>query len=470
MKKLINSSWLQIFIIVMGFVSLLFLLTIPRIHLKGKDTLILDVYGTYKEPGYSASFLFHDLTENIEVTSNVDMNTIGTYEVQYRLNYGIYHVKEKRVVSVVDKKKPEIILKGSNPVSVCPSKTYDEEGYEVIDNYDLDITSKVIIESDSEKITYTVSDSSNNTASIQRKIVYEDIEAPVITLAGGSDMTLSLGESYVDPGYMAIDNCDLDITSNVNVIGNVDTNHVGNYTLTYESVDTSGNKATAIRNVNVVKNTNGISGVGKVIYLTFDDGPSRSITPSVLQILREENVKATFFVINHDDSLNYLIKQASDEGHTVALHSYTHDYGYIYSSIENYFNDLSSIENKVESITGKKSKIIRFPGGSSNTVSRKYQVGIMSTLSNEVLNRGYIYFDWNVSSGDAGGARTKDDVYFNVVNNLYYQNNIVLLHDFENNYKTLNALRDIIRYGKNNGYTFKAITEETVPSRHKVNN
>ena len=165
----------------MGFVSLLFLLTIPRIHLKGKDTLILDVYGTYKEPGYSASFLFHDLTENIEVTSNVDMNTIGTYEVQYRLNYGIYHVKEKRVVSVVDKKKPEIILKGSNPVSVCPSKTYDEEGYEVIDNYDLDITSKVIIESDSEKITYTVSDSSNNTASIQRKIVYEDIEAPVIT-------------------------------------------------------------------------------------------------------------------------------------------------------------------------------------------------------------------------------------------------------------------------------------------------
>ena len=470
MKEMANNLYLQIFIIILGCFSLIFLLTIPSIHLKGDSTLTLDVYATYEEPGYFASFLFRDLTKNVEVNSNLDMNTIGSYEVEYHLNYGIYHVKTKRIISVVDKKKPELVLKGSNQVSVCPSKSYDEEGYEATDNYDLDITSKVNIESTSNEITYTVSDSSGNTTSIQRKVVYEDIEKPQITLTGGTDITISLGEAYMEPGYKAIDNCDLDITSNVIVTGTVDINHIGTYTLTYEVSDSSGNKTTITRNVSVSKNKNNINGAGKVIYLTFDDGPSSSITPSVLQILREENVKATFFVINHDDSLNYLIKQASDDGHTIALHSNTHNYEYIYSSVDNYFNDLSSIENKVESITGKKSRIIRFPGGSSNTVSRRYSLGIMSTLSKEVLNRGYIYFDWNISSGDAGGARTKEDVYFNVVNNLYYQNNIVLLHDFENNYKTLNALRDIIRYGKENGYEFKAITNDTPPSRHRVNN
>ena len=95
----------------------------------------------------------------------------------------------------------------------------------------------------------------------------------------------------------------------------------------------------------------------------------------------------------------------------------------------------------------------------------------MSTLSNEVLSRGYHYFDWNVDCGDAGGARTSDTVYKNVVNNLSHnKTNVVLMHDFNNNYITVNALRNIIDYGLNNGYTFASIDMETPMVTHRILN
>ena len=206
-----------------------------------------------------------------------------------------------------------------------------------------------------------------------------------------------------------------------------------------------------------------------MIYLTFDDGPSSSITPELLDILKEENVKATFFVLNHGSNLDYLIKREYDEGHTVALHGSSHNYKQIYSSTDAFFNDLSIIQNKVESITGEKPMIIRFPGGSSNTVSR-FNPGIMSILTKEVNMKGYHYFDWNVGSGDAGEAHTPDEVYNNVIKNLGNKNNVVLMHDYAGNYKTLNAIKRIIRYGKNNGYTFERITMNTPEIHHRVAN
>ena len=116
------------------------------------------------------------------------------------------------------------------------------------------------------------------------------------------------------------------------------------------------------------------------------------------------------------------------------------------------------------------SKIIRFPGGSSNTVSRKYSSGIMSYLTSEVLKRGYRYYDWNVSSGDAaGGSPTASMIYDNVVSNLSKNRvNMVLMHDIKT--YTRDALRDIIRYGKENGYVFDKITQNTEMITQRVNN
>lgn len=451
-------------------ISLSILILMPSISLKGKNIIELKVGQRYKEPGYRATYLFQNKDKEVSVTGHVDENKLGSYKIKYDLKFGLFKTTEFRIVNVVDKEKPNIVLKGNS--NACPGKEYIEEGYEAIDNYDGNISGNVTVQNKKEEILYTVKDSSRNVTNVTRKIQFHDIEAPKITLNGDEQVVINIGNSYEEQGATVFDNCDGDITNKLTINGEVNTSQVGQYTITYSVMDSANNTSTMTRIVNVVSpyNYDSVNGVGKVIYLTFDDGPSSTVTPQLLQILREENVKATFFVINHDDSLNYLIKQEYEDGHTVALHSYTHEYSYVYSSVDNYFNDLISIQNKVSNIIGTKPNIIRFPGGSSNTVSRRYSPGIMSILTTKVLNEGFVYFDWNVSSEDAGGARTASQVYNNVVNNLVYKNNVVLLHDFESNYKTLNAIRDIIHYGKSHGYIFRAITQDTYPSRHHVNN
>ena len=207
-----------------------------------------------------------------------------------------------------------------------------------------------------------------------------------------------------------------------------------------------------------------------VIYLTFDDGPSLSITPKILDILKKKNVKATFFILNYDGKKEEIVKREVNEGHTVAIHGYSHDYKEIYQSEEIYMQNIKKLQDKIKASTGYNATITRFPGGSSNTVSR-YNPGIMTRLTKKVVDSGYKYFDWNVTSGDAGEARNSTDVYNNVVKNLSKsKSNVVLMHDFNGNTKTLNALESIIDYGIQNGYTFSKITESTKMVTHSVNN
>jgi len=447
----------------------------PTLELNGKENVVIELNSEYIEKGASTHNLFGKTSNKIMISGQVDNKKVGKYKIKYKISNNIFSSEEERIVEVKDTINPEITLEGGVEITVCPNHEYKELGYSASDNYDGDITSKVIINNESNLIKYEVRDSSNNITTIERKIKYEDLEKPTITLNGKSTVYVVKGQAYNESGYSALDNCDGDLTSSVVVSGNVDTYKNGTYVLTYTVRDSNGNETSINRNVKVytkvepVKNISSGSGNG-IIYLTFDDGPSSSITPKVLDILKEEGIKATFFVINKSDSLNYLIKRAYDEGHTIALHSSTHNYAKIYSSVDAYFNDLYTISNKVKNITGIDSKIIRFPGGSSNTVSRNYYRGIMSILVNEVANRGYIYFDWNIGSGDAGGASNKTQVYNNVVKGLSHsKTNVVLMHDFENNYKTLNALRDIIHYGKNNGYSFSNITTSTPQVKHSVN-
>ena len=118
--------------------------------------------------------------------------------------------------------------------------------------------------------------------------------------------------------------------------------------------------------------------------------------------------------------------------------------------------------------TGSKVNCLRFPGGSSNTVSRKYNKGIMTTLTQEVTNRGYRYYDWNISSGDAGGTTKSSGVYNNVVKNLKGGVYNILFHDSKS--YTVNAIEDIIKYGLANGYTFLPITSSSPTFHHGVNN
>lgn len=462
--NLLNKKLILISLTIILLIIIVLLGIRPKIYLLGDEIVELPLNGEYKEEGATAYSLYTDISNRITIKDNINSKKIGTYKVIYKVKHFNKEYKKTRTVKVIDTIEPIIQLKGTVDLKLCPNQNYQEEGYLATDNYDGDLTSKVIKHFVDDGIVYRVEDSSGNIGRARRNIKFIDDESPAITIIGG-DMTVYLNEQFNDPGIEAIDNCDGNLNTKVKVDGKVDTTKEGTYKIKYSVIDANNNKAEVTRTIDVIAKPK----TDKTIYLTFDDGPSKTITPEILKVLKEENVKATFFVVNHSDDLNYLIKQEYSELHTVALHSYTHNYKYIYSSSDIYFNDLELIKNKVKNITGYDSNIIRFPGGSSNSVS-KFNPGIMTTIASETLNRGYIYFDWNVDSMDAGGAKDKNDVYNNVITHLNNKTNVVLMHDYENNYKTLEALRDIIKYGKENGYSFDRITTNTPQIKHRINN
>lgn len=208
---------------------------------------------------------------------------------------------------------------------------------------------------------------------------------------------------------------------------------------------------------------------GKTIYLTFDDGPSPR-TPEILKILNDNGVKATFFVIN-GGKYNHYMKDIVAGGHTIALHSYTHDYATIYASDEAYFNDLQKISDVVYNETGVRTNLIRFPGGGSNTVSKKYNLRIMTRLTQEVENRGYVYLDWNLSSGDANSNSVPANTIINNCRKVPKSNAvIVLMHDAAGKRTTVEALPEVIAYYKAAGCTFAAIDASTPPAHQRVQN
>ena len=302
-----------------------------------------------------------------------------------------------------------------------------------------------------------------------------DTTNPIIELEGSLEITVKPKTKYEEPGYKATDDQDGDITDKVEITREkVDD---GQYEIHYSVTDSAGNKSEIQTRKVVVekaqeeqKSTTSANKAG-VIYLTFDDGPSLDITPKVLDILKEEDIKATFFVLNYGESKEYLIKRIVNEGHTIGIHGYSHEYKEIYVSDEAYMNNITKLQEKIKNTTGITTIYTRFPGGSSNTISRKYSPGIMTRLTKRLLEEGYKYYDWNVSVEDAGSSKTKEEVYNRYVNELSKSRaNIVLMHDFGGNNKTLDALRDMIHYGKENGYTFENIDDDTPMIKHGVNN
>ena len=211
---------------------------------------------------------------------------------------------------------------------------------------------------------------------------------------------------------------------------------------------------------------NPVPSQGKTVYLTFDDGPSQ-YTPAVLDVLDKYGVKATFFVMN--GKYNKTMKDIVNRGHQIGLHTYSHNYKQIYSSDEAYLADLQKIHDVVYNETGVDATVIRFPGGGSNTVSKKYSKGIMTRMTKEVSTKGYVYFDWNCSNGDADGADTVQE-QLNYCSKFPKSAStiIVLMHDTKK--PTLEALPKIIEYYQSCGMTFDVLTPFVTPVHHKVLN
>lgn len=198
----------------------------------------------------------------------------------------------------------------------------------------------------------------------------------------------------------------------------------------------------------------------KVIYLTFDDGPSSNVTGEILDILKEQNIKASFFIIGYKiEGREALLKRMYNEGHSIGLHTYTHRCNIIYSNEDSFLNEMAEAEDKVKSILGFSPKIIRFPTGSKGHLT--------NSLMEKLHAKGYKIYDWNLSLSDGLNYKTPvNKLYNEATQKCVNPNKIFLLaHCDGTNKNTCTVLPKIIKYYKDNGYEFKTITENT-PEYH----
>lgn len=377
-----------------------------------------------------------------------------------------------------DTTAPTITLKGSNHMLVSFGAAFEDPGFTATDDKDGDITTAVISKGSvntsvygPQILTYTVTDSAGNVETIQRTVVVQEFNAPILTLSGNELIYVPIGSDYIDPGYSAVDDVDGNITDKVILSDTVDFDTPGIYTLTYTVTDSSGNSTTLNRTLKLFQpqsDEQAANPQGKIVYLTFDDGPG-SHTQKLLDLLDKFNVNVTFFVTGQNEDYFSMIGEAHRRGHTIGLHSFSHNLKEIYANETAYYKDLSKISSICETQTGQKSTIIRFPGGTSNTASKKYCVGIMTTLTQSLPAKGYQYCDWNVDSLDAGGATEASEVAANVIQDIQqFSHSYVLLHDTKS--YTVEAIEEILYWGLSNGYTFLPLTANSEMTHHRANN
>ena len=405
------------------------------------------------------------------VQGTVDRNTVGTYQLTIYASYKRAERMETFFITIKDDIAPTITLLTKEGSFTLPGAEYEEEGFTASDNYDGDITDRVVRTAEYDRVTYTVKDAAGNETKVVREITHTDPIAPVVTLVGDEVVTVERRSEYTEQGATALDNCDGDLTGQVVIEGEVDVLTSGDYTIVYSVTDAFGNVGSTSRVVHVVEPERPFGdeaeAKGKVIYLTFDDGPS-IYTKQLLDVLDRYDVKATFFVCKTGSV--QLIKEMYERGHAIGIHCTTHEYSKIYKSADAYIADFQNMQDIVYELTGTRPVLFRFPGGSSNTVSKKYCKGVVSEIAKRMTEMGYYYFDWNVLSGDSEATPiSTEQVYRNVINGVSGRNvSVVLQHDIKG--FSVAAVEDIIKWGLENGYTFMPLDETSYGAHQRIAN
>ena len=444
-----------------------------EISMLGEESVVLEYGAEYRDPGVvirSVGRLLPSPREDESYTAvnTVDTRKLGTQVLEYVITDWGEEKRFYREITVVDTEKPVIELlpfqEGQEPSWM---RGYIEPGYTASDNVDGDMTNMVELTQLFDRIIYRVTDSSGNEA-VAERLIPNGLDAPQIVLIEGPELTIPTAMSWEDPGFCVTDGQGRDLSAYVTVEGGVTPYHSGEYEISYTLTNLYGESVTAVRHVTVepVPQSDTVYPDRKTIYLTFDDGPSY-YTPELLDVLARYNVKATFFVTgNHPEYLD-CIGRAYREGHTIGVHSYTHNYWTIYASEEAFFEDFKKCQDMIYEQTGEYTTLFRFPGGSSNTVSN-FNPGIMSRLTQTMTEMGYYYFDWNVTSGDAGETTDTDEVYWNVRSGCTSNVSVVLQHDIKG--FSVAAVERIIIWGLNNGYQFLPLEESSYGAHHRINN
>lgn len=476
-QKKVRLSKRGKYTIVLGLLAIVLLAT-PFLYFKFRpiivfhhSTIELELEHSFEEPLNEIKKLRKGELEDVVVdTSQIDYTKVGEYPVIYTIDEKSYEL----TIKMVDKIAPDfevLIGETDQDIAVSPENLVthiiDQSSTSVALEEKYDFSQEGTIE-----VVVVVTDESNNSTkkTTTVHILPKDDIAPEALYE--EKITLQQNASF-DP-FECIelkDNQDpkpkLEIVSNA-----LNTEEIGDYKIKYKGRDRSGNEIKFTQTIEIVERKeigNHQSNGENIVYLTFDDGPSYN-TPKVLEILDHYQVKATFFVTGCNQENNQYIKQAYDKGHTIGLHTYTHSYSTLYASIKAYFDDLNKVSDMVKELTGEAPKYIRFPGGSSNTVSIEYKESIMTALTKQVIDRGYQYYDWNVSSEDASGNNVDVNRIVNAATSNNSGNLIILMHDGRAKDTTVEALPQIIEYYKNLGFEFRAIDDTSYVCHHGINN
>ena len=444
------------------------------VELCGQEEMSVE-YGTqYEELGAKAvirgTLFFKDgFSPNVTIQTEgvADTAKVGCYTISYQASICGLTGTANRTIHVVDSTAPDIKLDGDTEISLYVGDEYQEPGYSAWDACDGELTQAIQVIQSDDAIVYTVTDEAGNTATVQRSIVWNLPPTPRILLEGGNMVTIHAGEKFEDPGFTVAYDGDENLASEVIVCGEVNIYRAGTYELTYHVADWQGNKDSVVRTVVVspVPQPEVVVPEGKVIYLTFDDGPS-IYTPELLAVLEKYNVKATFFVV--DTGNRHLIKDIVAGGHAIGIHSCTHKYRSIYASEEAYFNDILTMQRLIYEDTGVMTTLVRFPGGSSNTAS-VFNKGIMTRLTQALTDTGFQYFDWNVDSCDASDAHSSKQVRQYIIYGVQQQDvSVVLQHDTL--LYSIQAVEEVIKWGLENGYTFLPLEPSSPIVHSKLRN
>ena len=445
-----------------------------RFYLYGDRDITVECGDSFEDPGVYAltvGKLFGESEEHLPVTTygSVDTSRVGSYVLRYTTRFFFSDYSTERTVTVVDTTPPVIELKHVEGYEPTWLTGYAEEGYRAYDICDGDLTGRVQRTAEDDRIVYTVTDAAGNSTTVERELPNINYQPPVITLLGEQHMIVTAALSFTDPGYTAVDSLGNDMSGYVVCEGEVVPYAAGEYQLTYTITSELGDSVTALREVTVVpvEIPEAVTPGEKTIYLTFDDGPG-PYTAGLLDLLKAYNVKATFFVTNQAPKYLDLIGRAFREGHSIGVHSASHDYDRIYASEEAFFDDFFAMEEVIYEQTGSYTQLFRFPGGSSNTVSR-FNPGIMSRLTRAMNDLGYQYYDWNVVSGDAGETNKTKEIIANIEEGCAQHTvSVVLQHDIKD--YSVAAVEDVIRWGLANGYTFRGLQMDSFAAHHGVNN
>lgn len=443
-----------------------------RFYMMDEEELTVECGTEFKDPGVyavTAGRIFGEGEKHLRVMSSgaVDTGTPGEYEIKYSVRYMLRDYSVTRRV-IVENSGPRIELKHDENYRPSWMEGYQEEGYTAADSVDGDLTDKVERRVDGDKIIYTVTNSAGESATVERRDIYST-GCPTLTLLGEEQIQVNASPAFADPGVSARDAQGNDLSGSVTIEGGVCAYKPGEYDINYVLTNAVGDRLSVSRHVTVLPAAlpETITPDERTIYLTFDDGPG-PYTDQLLDILAEYNVKVTFFVTCRDPDYEEAVGRAFSEGHSIGVHTASHNYYDIYASEEAFFADFDAAQEMIYRQTGQYTELSRFPGGSSNTVSR-FNPGIMTRLSQAVTDMGCKYFDWNVSSGDAGETTDTNTVYQNIIDGCsQHKTSIVLQHDIKD--YSVAAVEKVIIWGLENGYTFRPLDLTSPGSHHAIAN